>query len=116
MTSNKICIIGILFYILPIITRFSKRSLIIFINGIILHGFLSDNKKMLFFDYFCNFLIGIYTSYFYPITFLPGLFCIFLHLLFQVAYYKYKFNKNLSNVIYVFFIHFPFLYLIYTTS
>lgn len=116
MSSNKLCVIGILFYILPIITHFSKRALIIFINGIIFHGFLADNKKMLFFDYLCNLLISLYTIYFYPKTFLPGLFCVLIHLPCQLAYYKYNFNKNLCDGLHVLIIHFPFLYIIYSTS
>ena len=116
MTLNKICVIGILFYILPIITHYSNRALIIFINGILYHGFLAGNMKMLFIDYLCNFLISLYTAYFYPNTFLPGLFCVFLNLINQISYYKYKFNKKIVDIIHVLTVHLPFLYLIYITS
>jgi len=116
MTSNKICMTGILFYILPIMKYFSKRALIIFINGLFFHGLLANNKKMMFFDCICNFLICLYTAYFYPITFLPGLFFVCINIINMIYYNRYNINKKISNSIHIFACHFPFLYLIYITS
>ena len=114
---SPICVAGIFFYLIPIIKYRSIRSTIILINGLIYHGLLKANYYMLFFDYLCNFFISLYTAHYYPHTFLPGSFFVFLNLLNQTAYYKYKYiNQNLSDIIHVLTVHVPFLYLIDITS
>jgi len=51
----------ILTYAYPAIKYKSFRAFTILINGVILHGILHDSIKMIYFDYFINFFIVLYT-------------------------------------------------------
>ncbi len=114
--KSPICVVGILFYLFPTISYYSIRSTIILINGLIYHASLKGNYYMLTFDYLCNFFIGLYTSYYYPHTFLPGLISILLNFCNMIAYYGFNVNQTTVDIIHVLTVHFPFLYLIITTS
>ena len=112
MKTNKICLVGILFYLFPIIKYRSYRALTIFINGVMYHGFFADNYYVQGFDVFCNFLISLYSFYTYPHTFLPGLLCSILFLLNDLLYHKYNIKSNITHINHVLLVQLPFLYLI----
>ena len=59
---RPINIIGLLYYFLPLYERYkSRRSLIVFMNGILYHTFDSSNTLRNY-DLICNILIIIYTN------------------------------------------------------
>ena len=115
MKRNKICTAGILIYLYPIIKHSSYRALIIFINGLMFHGFMADNKYMLSVDILCNFLISLYTIHRYPRTFYPGLCSVILYLLNDILYYKYNMKSAIIHINHVLAVHVPFMYLISDT-
>mgnify|MGYP001157240740 CR=1 FL=1 len=112
MKVNKICLIGILIYLYPIIKYRSYRALIIFTNGLMYHGFFADNYYVLGFDVFCNFLISVYSLYTYPHTFLPGLCSVILFLLNDLLYHKCNIKSNIIHINHVLLVQLPFMYLI----
>lgn len=112
MKRNKICLLGILIYLYPIIKHTSYRALIIFMNGLIYHGFMADNKYILSFDILCNFLISLYTVRKYPHTFYPGFCSVILYLLNDILYYKYNMKSTIIHINHVLVVHVPFMYLI----
>ena len=114
--KSPICVIGILFFLFPLFSHASIRSLILVINGVLYHGFLRGNYYMLCFDYFCNFIISLYTIYYYPHTFLPGFISVLLNLCNMIAYYGFNLNTTIVDIIHVLTVHFPFLYIIISTS
>ena len=101
--------ISILSYMYPVCKYESYRAAIILLNGIIYHAILPENKYMMMFDCFTNFLIASYTAYYSPKLVLKGLFCIMLFLINDYLYYTSHIGDKISQLLHILSVHIPFL-------
>ena len=110
---NIINTISVLLFIYPVYKYNSYRSLILLINGLIFHGYIPDNKYMLYFDSICCGAIALYCLYQAPHTFKTG----FSFTLFSIANIflrRFNYHKSdfLCNILHTFTTHIPFMILI----
>ena len=94
VSALNINTISVLLFIYPVYKYNSYRSLILLINGLIFHGYIPDNKYMLYFDSICCGAIALYCLYQAPHTFKTG----FSFTLFSIAnIFLRRFNYHKSD-------------------
>jgi hypothetical protein len=108
-------VIGILLFLFPLLNYYSYRAFIIFINGLLFHIIYYDNVYFRNWDYFCNLIIGIYSSFnsksyiHVIIGWLSSLLC-FIN---NEMYFKYKlYNRDIVDLIHVCVVHIPIMVLL----
>ena len=110
---NIINTISILLFIYPVYKYNSYRALILLLNGLIFHGYMPNNKYMLYFDWTCCGIISFYSAYKAPHTFKIGFLFALLSIINTFSWrYKYQKNTNLCNFLHIFSTHLPYMILL----
>ena len=100
-------IIGVLYCFVPLYKRYkSKRSLIVFMNGLLYHTF--DSSKILRkYDILCNILIILYTNKKCNLTLKYSILSTLLWGMNNYLCEKELINKRMSDVVHVMGVHMP---------
>lgn len=100
--------ISIMLFLYPTYKYKSIRAIIILLNGILFHGILHDNLNMLFFDYFINCIISLYTFYYHPKIINLGIKFAGLSTL-NMLLWHYNYNKSrfFCDILHACFCHIP---------
>ena len=96
---SPISIIGVSTFLYPTFYYKSKRSLLIFINGLLYHG--TKNKYLLYNDVFCNLLITAYTTYHHKISRKYAIVAIIFWILNNYSYYNNHINERNGDIVHV---------------
>ena len=96
---SPISIIGVSTFLYPTFFYKSKRSLLIFINGLLYHG--TKNKYLLYNDVFCNLLFTYYTVYHHKISRKYATLGTIFWILNNYLYHSNHINQKSSDIFHV---------------
>ena len=92
-------IIGVSTFLYPTFYYKSKRSLLIFINGLLYHG--TKNKYLFYNDVFCNLLITAYTTYHHKISRKYAIVASIFWILNNYSHYNNHINEINGDIVHV---------------